>query len=147
MTSSEPDKLEQDLNYAKSMAKYIRWFSWIAVAMVALWCVQKFQHRVDYPFPWVIGLTWIYSGVYCLWMLFPWAKVESAKVWKIGMIGFTLLSFFFVFLLIGNVMIDAIAASREGVKLGVPGFEGTLMFFSLAQVPAMLFRRHPEMMV
>ena len=63
------------------------------------------------------------------------------------MIGYLFLSFLFVFLLIANVMVDAIVASRTGVKLGVPGFEGTLLFLALSQIPGILFERHPEMMV
>ena len=144
---NEPDKLEQDLNYAKTMARYIRLLAWVAVGMIGIWCFRKSQSLPDYPYPWLVWLTFSYCSIYSVWMLLPWVKWSNPNVWKTGMIGFTVLSFFFVFLLIANVMVDASIAGAAGERLGVPGFEGTIMFFSLSQIPAMLFRRHPEMMV
>ena len=34
----------------------------------------------------------------------------------------------------------------RGERLGVPGFEGTLIFLALLQVPVVLFQRKPDML-
>ena len=136
-----------ELNYARSLARATRWLAWLAVAMMAFWCVQRYQVREATAAPWLFWLTLPYCCLISAWMLFPWVKARSSRLWRTGMIGICILSFFFVFLLIGNVMVDAMAAAEVGEKLGVPGFEGTLMFLALSQIPAMLFERHPEMMV
>lgn len=145
--TDDTDKLEQDVKYAKSMARYVRWLAWIAAAMILVWCLGKYQAISAYPYPWVLWTTWGYCLIYSIWMITPWEKTKKPIRWKFGMIGFLVLSFFFVFLLIGNVMVDASIAGAAGERLGVPGFEGTILFFSLSQIPGMLFKRHPEMMV
>ena len=52
----------------------------------------------------------------------------------------------FVFLMIGTVMFDYMAAAERGERLGVPGFEGTLVFLALLQPPAVLFQRRPDLL-
>jgi len=44
-----------------------------------------------------------------------------------------------------SVMFNYMAAADQGERLGVPGFEGTLIFLSLLQVPAVLFQRKPDL--
>lgn len=144
---SRNDANPPELNYALSLARATRWLAWLAVVMIAFWCVQRYQVREATAAPWLFWLTLPYCSLLAVWMLIPWVRIPTARTWKIGMIGICVLSFFFVFLLIGNVMVDAMAAAQVGEKLGVPGFEGTLMFLALSQVPAMLFERHPEWMV
>ncbi|MGK0309380.1 MAG: hypothetical protein ACJAYS_000196 [Lentimonas sp.] len=52
----------------------------------------------------------------------------------------------FVFLMIVSVIFDYMAAEANGERLGVPGFEGTLIFLALLQVPAVLFQRRPDLL-
>lgn len=52
----------------------------------------------------------------------------------------------FVFLMIGTVMFDYMAAAERGERLGVPGFEGALVFLALLQPPAVLFQRRPDLL-
>jgi hypothetical protein len=48
--------------------------------------------------------------------------------------------------MIAVVMFAYMAAADQGERLGVPGFEGTLIFLSLMQVPVVLFQRKPELL-
>ena len=66
-----------------------------------------------------------------------WNKVFAALV---------ALSVLFVFLMIATVMFAYMAAADRGERLGVPGFEGTLIFLALMQVPVALFQRKPDML-
>ena len=52
----------------------------------------------------------------------------------------------FVFIMVASVIFDYMAADARGERLGVPGFEGTLIFFALLQVPAALFQRRPDLL-
>ena len=52
----------------------------------------------------------------------------------------------FVFLMVIAVIFNYIAADARGERLGVPGFEGTLIFVALLQVPLVLFQRRPDLL-
>ena len=136
-----------DIRYAKTFARYVRIAAWFTACLLLIWSVSKTVTLSDHWFPWLVWLTLGYTTVYAIWMIVPWVRFTSRRIWKTGMIGYLVLSFFFVFLMIGNIMVDAATAGAAGAKLGVPGFEGTLLFLSLAQIPGILFERHPEMMV
>ena len=56
------------------------------------------------------------------------------------------LSIGFVFLMIVVVMFSYIASAERGERLGVPGFEGTLIFLCLLQAPTILFRKNPDLL-
>lgn len=56
------------------------------------------------------------------------------------------LSALFVFVMVAVVMFAYMAAAERGERLGVPGFEGTLIFLALLQVPVVLFRRKPDLL-
>ena len=64
--------------------------------------------------------------------------------WAYGLL--VLSSIAFVFLMVVAVIFDYMAADARGERLGVPGFEGTLIFFALLQVPAVLFQRRPDLL-
>ena len=79
-------------------------------------------------------------------LMLPYSKFKAAQLWK-G--TFTLLcacSVAFVFTMIISVMFDYMAAAEREERLGVPGFEGTLIFLTLMQAPAVLFQRRPDML-
>ena len=57
-----------------------------------------------------------------------------------------LISIGFVFLMIVVVMFSYIASAERGERLGVPGFEGTLIFLCLLQAPTILFRKNPDLL-
>ncbi|MEN8663097.1 MAG: hypothetical protein ABF330_11475 [Lentimonas sp.] len=75
----------------------------------------------------------------------PFTKVSESS-WKLVFGALVVLSVLFVFLMIATVMFAYIAADARGERLGVPGFEGTLIFLALMQVPVVLFQRKPDML-
>ena len=73
--------------------------------------------------------------------------INSEKINKIPIYERTLkFKIGFVFLMIVVVMFSYIAAAERGERLGVPGFEGTLIFLCLLQAPTILFRIHPDLL-
>ena len=86
-----------------------------------------------------------YYGLLALWVQLPYQKL-SGRVWRIGYGALVLLSIGFVFLMIVVVMFSYIAAAERGERLGVPGFEGTLIFLCLLQAPTVLFRKYPDLL-
>lgn len=87
----------------------------------------------------------IYFLLYGLFLYIPYNKVSEAS-WKLVFGTLVVLSVLFVFLMIATVMFAYMAAADRGERLGVPGFEGTLIFLALMQVPVVLFQRKPDML-
>ena len=75
----------------------------------------------------------------------PFARM-SDKLWSWGFGLLVGLSALFVFLMVIVVLFAYMASDARGERLGVPGFEGTLIFLALLQVPVVLFQRKPDML-
>ncbi len=87
----------------------------------------------------------VYFVVYGSLLNLPF-KGMAARLWKWSFGLLTASSIAFVFVMIVSVIFDYMAADARGERLGVPGFEGTLIFFALLQVPALLFQRNPDLL-
>ena len=87
-----------------------------------------------------------YFIAYGLLLTVPARHITAARAWKVFYGLLVVLSAGFVFLLVASVMFDYMAAAEEGERLGVPGFEGTLIFLALLQVPTALFERRPDLL-
>jgi len=87
----------------------------------------------------------IYFVVYGIVLSLPFARFSDVA-WKRTYILLVALSAFFVFVMVAVVMFAYMAAADRGEKLGVPGFEGTLIFLALLQVPVVLFQRKPDLL-
>lgn len=86
-----------------------------------------------------------YFVVYGLVLSLPFGRLPD-RVWRGGYGLLVALSAGFVFVIIVTVMFAYMAAAELGEKLGVPGFEGTLIFLTLLQVPVVLFQRKPDLL-
>ncbi len=86
-----------------------------------------------------------YFMAYGLVLNIPFTRIPEAG-WKFAYAVLVLLSGLFVFLMIVGVMFAYMAAAERGERLGVPGFEGSLIFLALLQVPTVLFQRKPDLL-
>ena len=86
-----------------------------------------------------------YIAGFGLLLLLPLEKAGSDRMFWIGFTSLCVIAAGFVFLMIVSVMFEYMAAAERDERLGVPGFQGTLVFFSLMQVPVILFLRRPDM--
>lgn len=87
----------------------------------------------------------VYFVVFGVVLGFPYGRF-SDPVWKRCYILLVVLSALFVFVMVAVVMFAYMASADRGEKLGVPGFEGTLIFLALLQVPVVLFQRKPDLL-
>lgn len=89
------------------------------------------------------------KAVYCLaygaLLLVPASRIARERIWRLFFGLLLIASAGFVFLLVASVMFDYMAAAERGERLGVPGFEGALIFLALLQVPAAVFERRPDL--
>lgn len=86
-----------------------------------------------------------YFVAYGILVSLPFGRM-SETAWRCSyglLIG---LSAVFVFVMIAVVMFAYMAAAEQGDRLGVPGFEGLLIFLALLQVPVVLFQRKPDLL-
>jgi hypothetical protein len=86
-----------DIRYAETLTKYVRMASWVIAALLLRWAGKKITALSDQRFPWLVWGTMIYYLVYAIWMGFPWVEVKYGRIWKTGMIGYLVLSFFLSF--------------------------------------------------
>ena len=87
----------------------------------------------------------VYFIVYGSLLNLPFRRIaEQQWKWSYGLLVVS--SIAFVFIMVVAVIFDYMAADVRGERLGVPGFEGTLIFFALLQVPVVLFQRRPDLL-
>jgi hypothetical protein len=97
-------------------------------------------------------LTGSFAPVYAFWkivygalLLFPYHLLHNnSRLWFTAFLAFVAATVLFVFLTVAAVIFAYIAATEAGEKLGVPGFQGTLIFVFLLQIPVLLFHRRPD---
>ena len=106
----------------------------------------------------ILGLSALFKGAgvfetfkgfyfiaYAIVLSLPFARL-SDKSWRWGFGLLVGLSALFVFVMVVVVIFAYMASDARGERLGVPGFEGTLIFLALLQVPVVLFQRKPGML-
>ena len=91
------------------------------------------------------ALKGVYFIAYGIVISLPFARL-SDKSWRWGFGLLVGLSALFVFVMVVVVIFAYMASDARGERLGVPGFEGTLIFLALLQVPVVLFQRKPDML-
>jgi len=87
----------------------------------------------------------VYFIAYGIVLSLPFSRL-SDKSWRWGFGLLAGLSALFVFVMVVVVIFAYMASDARGERLGVPGFEGTLIFLALLQVPVVLFQRKPDML-
>ena len=87
----------------------------------------------------------VYFIAYGIILSLPYTRL-SDKSWSWGFGLLVGLSALFVFVMVVIVIFAYMASDARGERLGVPGFEGTLIFLALLQVPVVLFQRKPDML-
>jgi hypothetical protein len=87
----------------------------------------------------------IYFVVYGIVISLPFGRM-SDTIWRWSYGLLVGLSVVFVFVIIAVVMFAYMAAADRGDRLGIPGFEGMLIFLALMQVPVVLFQRKPDLL-
>jgi hypothetical protein len=85
-----------------------------------------------------------YFILYGIILNLPFVQISNARwKWFYGLLVFC--SIAFVFVMVVSVMFNYMDAADRGERLGVPGLEGSLIFLALMQVPAVLFKRRPDL--
>ena len=129
--------LERGLNYA-------RWGGYLFSLLLLILAFNELRSIAAESTAFTYFKLFYYS-LLALWVQLPYQKL-SGRAWRFFYGALVLLSIGFVFLMIVVVMFSYIASAERGERLGVPGFEGTLIFLCLLQAPTILFRKHPDLL-
>ena len=135
--SSAKTSLERGLEYA-------RWGGYLFSTLLVLLAVSEFR-ALSAESSGFAYFKMFYYSLLALWVQLPYPKL-FASAWRICYGALVILSIGFVFLMIVVVMFSYIASAERGERLGVPGFEGTLIFLCLLQAPTILFRKNPDLL-
>lgn len=120
----------------------VRWARMVGVAAGGAMIIQLIA-AVKYGM--VSGFD-IYFAIYGLILMLPYASIVE-KNWFYRAYGFLIVSsVVFVFCLMFQFLFFAWDMNALGAKPKLPGLQGTLVFLSLMQVPAVLFQRRPELL-
>lgn len=122
-----------------SISRFGGTFAGAAILFLALgsdWLLQG-----PYWIKWATNLFCVFYGGL---LMLPWKKLKDSPRWKKAFTVFLFSSIAFTFLSIIAVLQKASLYAQAGEKLGVPAFEGTLIFLSLLQVPTLYFMKHPS---
>ncbi len=87
----------------------------------------------------------LFYMAYGILLLLPLNRIPSDRAWTAVFAGFVMMTVALVFVLIVSVIFDYMAAAERDERLGVPGKEGTIIFFGLMQIPVHLFLRKPDL--
>ncbi len=134
---SAQTSLERGLEYA-------RWGGFLFSALLLLLVFGEIR-SLSSDSTWYPSFKIFYYGLLALWVQLPYQKLAGIT-WRICYGALILLSIGFVFLMIVVVMFSYIESAERGERLGVPGFEGSLIFLCLLQAPTILFRKHPDLL-
>lgn len=139
----KPEKLSTKTALERGLT-YARWGGYLFSTLLLILAVNEFRLLSSES----TGFAYFklfYYGLLALWVQLPYQKL-AASAWRICYGALVLLSIGFVFLMIVVVMFSYIASAEKGERLGVPGFEGTLIFLCLLQAPTILFRKNPDLL-
>jgi hypothetical protein len=124
--------------------EYARWGGYLFSTLLLLLAFVEFR-SLSSASPWFPYFKLFYFCVLAVWVQLPYNKLIGSA-WRICYGALILLSIGFVFLMIVVVMFAYIESAERGERLGVPGFQGTLIFLCLLQAPTILFRRNPDLL-
>ncbi len=124
--------------------KYAKWGGYLLNALLLILIIGLLfgQDVENNLFKW-IKIAYFSSLIGILQV--PFNSMKN-KAFRIFFPILCILSVGFVFLMVAEVMFAYIAAAERGERLGVPGFQGSLIFLTLLQVPTILFRRNPDLL-
>lgn len=124
--------------------KFAKWGGYLLQILLLLLILGLVFGETQEPllFKWIKGL---YFAALVAILLLPFDRLKN-KTFKLFFPLLCLLSVGFVFLMVVEVMFAYMAAAEIGERLGVPGFEGMLIFLTLLQIPTILFRRNPDLL-
>ncbi|MEO0796152.1 MAG: hypothetical protein AAFX93_13360 [Verrucomicrobiota bacterium] len=115
---------------------------------------------------WLLNLEFVYFIVYGIFLVLPWGKISSQRVWKVMFSCLIALAAGFGFLMVIDLIYQYILASGYneagddavynsvykldsggGQKPFAPVLQSALIFATLIQVPAVYFVRYPRAMI
>ena len=141
MSTSESKDLHSNLNMSARGLRYARIAGCALAAVLSVGGISALVNG-DGVFELFKG---VYFIVYAFVIILPYARMKD-RAWNRCYFLLAGLSALFVFLMVAVVIFAYIAAADRGERLGVPGFEGTLIFLALLQVPVVLFQRKPDLL-
>ena len=124
--------------------EYARWAGYLFSTILLLLTFVEFKN-LSPESTWYPYFKMFYFSLLALWIQLPYQKLMGSA-WRICYGALIVLSIGFVFLMIVVVMFSYMESADRGERLGVPGFEGSLIFLCLLQAPTILFRKNPDLL-
>tara|TARA_B100001778_G_scaffold322740_1_gene315360 strand:+ start:720 stop:1133 length:414 start_codon:yes stop_codon:yes gene_type:complete len=136
--------MNSQYNHIEIGLKFARWGGYLLSLLLLILVLGAIKELTE-AFTLLNLVKIIYFLTLSTWINLPYEKLKAAT-FKFCFAFLCLLSVGFVFLMVVVVMFAYMEAAERGERLGVPGFEGTLIFLALLQVPTQLFRRNPDLL-
>ncbi len=102
--------------------------------------------RWDYSYPNLTLAQSIFYGIYGLLLALPIQSIKIHSLFKAIYTLFIVLSISFVFVQVFDTMFQYCLASELRMRPAPPVFQSMLVFFTLLQIPTILFYRKPYLL-
>lgn len=128
--------------------KILRRLRWLAVPLALILLVGGVLQIVSPPFDpfWFFRIRGGWELCLGMLLLLPFQRwaVDRPRLWRRMFFLLLFASAVFVFARIIGVLFEARVVEAAGGELGLPAWSGTLIFFTLSQIPVILFLRFPD---
>jgi len=94
----------------------------------------------------LIQFEFLFFIAYGLLLAMPWSRLKTERTFRLTFGVLIAFSVAFAFVMVVDLMFQAVLASANGGKPAPPAFQGIIVFCALLQVPTVLFMRRPQLL-
>ncbi|MEM0966139.1 MAG: hypothetical protein AAGJ81_08340 [Verrucomicrobiota bacterium] len=128
--------------------KILRLLRWLSVVVAVVLFVSASRTFIEPPWEpaWFFVSRAVFEILLGILLLLPfgrWGETDPG-LWRRMFFVLIFFSVIFVFARIIGVLFSARVIEAGGGELGLPAWDGTLIFLVLAQLPILLFLRFPD---
>lgn len=125
--------------------KLAKWGSYLLSLLLLMVAISELRQTIPEKGLFFHWFKIVYYLLFSAWIQLPFQKLPP-KLWSLCFAILCFLCVGFVFLMVIVVLFAYMESAARGERLGVPGFQGTLIFLSLMQIPSVLFQKNPDLL-
>ncbi len=94
----------------------------------------------------LLNFQFLFFIAYGVLLALPWSRIHTERTFRLAFGILIVFSAAFAFVMVIDLMFQAVLASNTESKPAPPAFQGMLLFGALLQLPTVLFSRRPQLL-